>query len=225
MSARLEIKKGIFGGYSVRYPCPHCGSLLKSSLDAAGEADVCPDCGREFVVPGAESQDHIREARKLEQTYLQEEKDRKRQQRLARSAAKKAERMRVAAEEQKRDRAIWEAERARAAAAAKLRNDLRNQRTGLTPWGWTFIIGGLCVACFFLFIYDTTVYTHSEYIRGLGRFGGNRVHNIGLQQNRTLGSIAGMIAAAVGAVMVVVDAKIGQAGRPKGNDADEEHKG
>lgn len=67
----------------------------------------------------------------------------------------------------------------------------------LTTWGWVLIFGGLCVAGFFGLLYDTSVYG-----------GGERVHNIGLQQNRMLGCIAGIIAAAVGALMVAIDAKM-----------------
>jgi hypothetical protein len=77
----------------------------------------------------------------------------------------------------------------------------------LTGWGWVLIIGGLCVAAFFLFLYDTTVYAD-----------GRHVHNIGLQQNRTLGAVAGMIAAAVGAIMVALDA-LGSQGTPPSGDS------
>jgi hypothetical protein len=39
----------------------------------------------------------------------------------------------------------------------------------------------------------------------MGTFGGGQVHNIGLQQNRQLGCIFGMLSAAVGAVMLAID--------------------
>jgi hypothetical protein len=71
----------------------------------------------------------------------------------------------------------------------------------LTVWGWILIIGGLCVACFFGLIYDTTVSTTFFEADA-------RIHNMGLQQNRMLGCIAGLIAAAVGIVMVAIDAKL-----------------
>ena len=80
------------------------------------------------------------------------------------------------------------------------KNGSRNETSTINPmalWGWIVLIGGLCVAGFFLILYDTSVLTT----------GGERVYNTGLQQNRTLGCVAGMIAAAIGAVMVIVDAK------------------
>ncbi len=63
----------------------------------------------------------------------------------------------------------------------------------LSKWGRILLIAGLLVAGYFLFAYDTT--------------GGSSIHNLALLQNRTLGSIAGMIMAAVGAIMIVIDAK------------------
>jgi hypothetical protein len=67
----------------------------------------------------------------------------------------------------------------------------------LTVWGSILIIGGLCVAGFFLFRYDTSTDSPA-----------GRIINLGIQQNRMLGCLAGMVAAAVGAVMVAIDAKM-----------------
>ena len=78
----------------------------------------------------------------------------------------------------------------------------------LTKWGQILLSVGLFIACYFLFVYDTTVADNEKFDTPFGRFGGGRFHNLGLQQNRMLGSIAGMIMAAVGAIMVVIDKKI-----------------
>jgi Zn-finger nucleic acid-binding protein len=67
MSARLEIKRGISGGYSVRYLCPHCGERLRSSLHDAGKQDDCPTCLKRFIVPGLDELERISAAQKAAQ--------------------------------------------------------------------------------------------------------------------------------------------------------------
>jgi hypothetical protein len=81
----------------------------------------------------------------------------------------------------------WFEERKRAMLECK-------ERTPMVFWGRLLLIVGGCLAGFFLFIYDTTVSS-----------GYGEVHNLGLQQNRTLGSVAGMIMAAVGAILLALD--------------------
>ena len=46
--------------------------------------------------------------------------------------------------------------------------------------------------------------TESTYLSGYGTIGGGRVHNIGLQQNRTLGCVGGLALTAIGVVLMVV---------------------
>lgn len=82
--------------------------------------------------------------------------------------------------------------------------------------GILLLIAGLCVAAYFFFVYDTTVTTEFVYVPGVSYrgegphlVGGDRVHNIGLQQNRQLGCIAGIIAAAVGIVLLALHTKRG----------------
>ncbi len=36
-----------------RFPCPHCGKVLKTRADWAGRAATCPTCGQPFTVPAA----------------------------------------------------------------------------------------------------------------------------------------------------------------------------
>lgn len=88
------------------------------------------------------------------------------------------------------------------------RTSRASPRGPLTILGWLLLVGGLCVAAYFFFVYDTTVSTQSTYIPGYGGLGGGRVHNIGLQQDRLLGCIGGMIAAVVGAAILIVESKL-----------------
>jgi uncharacterized Zn finger protein (UPF0148 family) len=53
MPRPIEIQKPLLGSYVVSYGCPHCDSHLKSPVEDIGKADFCPDCNRQFVVPGA----------------------------------------------------------------------------------------------------------------------------------------------------------------------------
>jgi len=56
--------------------------------------------------------------------------------------------------------------------------------------GVLLLIGGLCVTAYFLFVYDTTV---------------GDTYNVGLQQNRQLGFIGGVVTVVVGIAMLIVD--------------------
>src|SRR4051812_40228017 len=99
MPERVHVKKSMFGGHIIGYDCPQCFAKLKSPLDDAGKSDTCPQCGRQFIVPGADERESIRteeaaavqaklNAKQNEQS-LQEEKRRKQQEmRLAQPTAK-----------------------------------------------------------------------------------------------------------------------------------------
>jgi hypothetical protein len=69
--------------------------------------------------------------------------------------------------------------------------------SNMRPWNRILLGVGLVVATLFLFAYDTSV--DAGYL--------GRIHNLGLQQNRTLGAIAGMIMAAVGGIWMIVERK------------------
>lgn len=47
----VEIRRGFFGGYTVKYDCPLCGVRLNNPLNESGAPDTCPKCKTEFVVP------------------------------------------------------------------------------------------------------------------------------------------------------------------------------
>ena len=59
---------------------------------------------------------------------------------------------------------------------------------------------GIIISVFFLFLYDTSVPTN-------GAFGIDRIHNIELQQDRTLGSITGLAIAVVGAFKLILGSR------------------
>ena len=65
------------------------------------------------------------------------------------------------------------------------------------------IIGGLLVAVYFFFLYDTSVEVPSRYVYGVGTVGGGSVHNQGLMQNRLLGCGGGIAAIVIGTIMAV----------------------
>lgn len=54
MPRQIEITRTMLGRHTVSYGCPHCDSDLKSPVGDIGKPDRCPDCNREFLVPGAE---------------------------------------------------------------------------------------------------------------------------------------------------------------------------
>src|SRR5689334_15633786 len=54
MARAIEIKKPLLGRHVVSYGCPYCDSHLKSPVSDIGKNDFCPDCNRQFSVPGAE---------------------------------------------------------------------------------------------------------------------------------------------------------------------------
>lgn len=65
MSNDFQIKKGLLGGYKIGHACPHCSTSLTSPIDDAGNYDSCPNCNRQFVVPGKTERDRIRNEEKL----------------------------------------------------------------------------------------------------------------------------------------------------------------
>jgi hypothetical protein len=81
------------------------------------------------------------------------------------------------------------------------------QRNKLNLIGKIFRVSGAVIAVYFFLFYDTSVTTESHYISGVGRIGGERVNNLGLMQNRLLGSIFGMVLLVIGYVMVLTNPK------------------
>ncbi len=116
MDRRIKIKKGIFGGRSIGYDCPHCSSRLKSPINDAGTSDTCPSCGGGFIVPGKEERDRICAQQELEARRRREVKELTEQQRRLRLEERDAQRKRVTEEDQRRRRDAVEQERARAAS-------------------------------------------------------------------------------------------------------------
>ncbi|MDZ4658981.1 MAG: hypothetical protein SH868_15500 [Bythopirellula sp.] len=114
MNRRLEIKKGMLGGYSVGYDCPHCSTRLKSPIDDVGLSDTCPNCGREFAVPGKDERDRIRGEQELKDSRRRIEKEQAEQRKQLQSAEKEAERKRAAEEERQSREATVAREPARA---------------------------------------------------------------------------------------------------------------
>jgi Zn-finger nucleic acid-binding protein len=52
MGIRIEKAWYFFGSPIVIYPCPNCEGELKSPVADIGTEDACPECQRNFVVPG-----------------------------------------------------------------------------------------------------------------------------------------------------------------------------
>ena len=73
----IELKKSLFGGYTIGYDCPNCKARLKSPLSDAGQTDTCPDCKRQFTVPGTDEREKLRvqnETEELERKRIAIEK-------------------------------------------------------------------------------------------------------------------------------------------------------
>lgn len=99
---RYEIKKNMAGAYSVKFKCPKCGVRLSESLNNAGQQDACPECGHQFVIPGAEELERHRK-----------EKARVAAEKAARKEAEEHEKQRARAERKKqREEAQREREKA-----------------------------------------------------------------------------------------------------------------
>jgi uncharacterized Zn finger protein (UPF0148 family) len=96
MADDFKIKKGMLGGYTIAYDCPHCSTALKSPLDEAGTVDTCPECNRPLTVPGAEEKERIRASER--QLVQAKESRRQLEERTKRELAKRK------AEEQERQR-------------------------------------------------------------------------------------------------------------------------
>lgn len=79
MPSRLEIKKNLFGQYTVGYDCPHCGAGLSSPISDAGKTDFCPDCRMQFLVPGQKEAIRIQEEQQAAARETEAETERKRQ--------------------------------------------------------------------------------------------------------------------------------------------------
>lgn len=76
----------------------------------------------------------------------------------------------------------------------------------LKLWGWLLLGGGLLMLGYFSVVYDTSVATDSISIFGES-YGGQRVHNIGLMQNQQNGMLVGALAAVIGVVMLIINAR------------------
>jgi hypothetical protein len=111
MERQVKIKKGLFGGYSIGYDCPHCSTRLKSALDEAGTSQFCPACGAGFIVPGKEERDRIRAEQELEARRRRQEREFAAEQRRSRAAEREAERRRMAEEEERQKGKVVEQNR------------------------------------------------------------------------------------------------------------------
>ena len=91
MNRRVQIKKRLLGGYSVSYNCPYCDSRPTSSLNEAGTNDICPDCSRQFVVPGTSGKDRIQAQKDVTERQRHEKAERDRQQNVENIERRKAQ--------------------------------------------------------------------------------------------------------------------------------------
>ncbi len=73
------IENVMFDGLYINYRCPFCEEPLRSPIMDAGNNDKCPDCGKDFIVPGTvEKSAYLKEQEakeglkrlKLEQKYI-----------------------------------------------------------------------------------------------------------------------------------------------------------
>src|SRR5205809_7415739 len=88
MVVRVHVKKNLLGGYTVSYDCPQCSAKLKSPIDDAGKSDTCPQCGRQFIVPGGADRDRIRNAEATATEYKRKAQEQQlRQKKQHRDAA------------------------------------------------------------------------------------------------------------------------------------------
>jgi hypothetical protein len=76
----------------------------------------------------------------------------------------------------------------------------------ISKWGKILLIAGLCIAAYYLFIYSTIV--SRGRLTEFGYLPINYVYSANRLQNRELGAIAGMIMAALGALILVIENKI-----------------
>ena len=83
----------------------------------------------------------------------------------------------------------------------------------LTILGVLLFLGGIAAAVYYYGYFDTTVASQSIELFGQ-TIGGNRVHNIGLMQERQLGLGVSIVAALVGLVALIF-AQRGKANRAK----------
>lgn len=67
--------------------------------------------------------------------------------------------------------------------------------------GWLLLIGGVCAALYYWLGYDTSVDAPTIDLFGQ-HYGGGRVHNLGLMQDRQTGIIIGLAAAVAGVICV-----------------------
>ncbi len=75
--------------------------------------------------------------------------------------------------------------------------------SGVSVLGFLLFLGGFIALIYFWQFYDTSVSVPTQEIFGQ-TFGGGRVHNIGLMQDRQNGMIIGGVCAALGFVCVII---------------------
>lgn len=134
MSDDIEIKKRWFRSPVVVYPCPHCGSSLRSPIEEIGIDDVCPNCQVDFVVPGENEYADFLKSESIEEiNRLKEESERKAEsERRQRDDQEKQERHR---EIQIREARIREEnERSRQESEEQAEIDRQKQIEGSPYW-------------------------------------------------------------------------------------------
>jgi len=72
---QVTVKKGVLGGHAISYDCPHCSAALKSRIGDAGNQDTCPECGKQYVVPGVAERERIHNAEVAAEEYKRKAKE------------------------------------------------------------------------------------------------------------------------------------------------------
>lgn len=112
---KYQIKKTLIGTL-VRYSCPRCGAGHSASLSDAGSKQVCEGCGNGYVVPGEaekfEAESNKQAKKELAEIAKQEKAEEKKRRKLALAA----ERERLVAMQQEKDRQNELADQGRLAA-------------------------------------------------------------------------------------------------------------
>ena len=79
-----KVTKTVLGQIRVRYKCPGCKVALNNPLSEAGKIDTCPDCARDFRVPGMPEKLQMglkAEATAVEKAERKAEREREREER------------------------------------------------------------------------------------------------------------------------------------------------
>lgn len=75
------------------------------------------------------------------------------------------------------------------------------------PLGWILGICGICLTIYFAAVYDTTVVSERRYFPGIGGVGGEKVVNLGKQENRLIGVIVGISMTAIGVLVICLPSR------------------